>query len=66
VIPSLLRKGLCEAHVPLNSPFFKKISRTDIKMKNKPKTPIVSKKTVISFVYLDRRIAMFAAAKVIH
>jgi len=35
-------------------------------MKNKPKTPIMSKKTVISFVYLDRRIAMFAAAKVIH
>jgi hypothetical protein len=35
-------------------------------MKNKPKTPIVSKKTVISVVYLDSRIAMFAAAKVIH
>jgi hypothetical protein len=35
-------------------------------MKNKQKTPIVSKKTVIGFVYLDACFAMFADAKIIH
>jgi hypothetical protein len=47
VIPSLLRKGLCDAQVPLNSPFFRKISLTDIRTKNSARKPSVIKKVVI-------------------
>jgi hypothetical protein len=47
VIPSLLRKGLCEAQVPLNSPFLRKISLTDIKTKKSARKPSVIKKVVI-------------------
>jgi len=47
VIPSLLRNGLCEAQVPLNSPFFRKISLTDIKTKKRAMKPRVIKKVVI-------------------
>jgi hypothetical protein len=45
--PSLFNQGLCEAQVPRNSPFFKKINRTDIKAKKSTKTPSVSRKTVM-------------------
>ena len=47
VIPSLLRNGLCEAQVPLNSPFFRKISLTDIKTKKIAMKPSVIKKVAI-------------------
>ena len=47
VIPSLLRKGLCEAQVPLNSPFLRKISLTDIRTKKSARKPSVIKKVVI-------------------
>jgi len=47
VIPSLLRNGLCEAQVPLNSPFFRKISLTDIKTKKRAMKPSVMKKVAI-------------------
>ncbi|VXD17459.1 hypothetical protein MARINOS108_140042 [Marinoscillum sp. 108] len=40
--PSLFKKGLWEAQVPLNSPFFLNISLTDIKMKNIAINPIPS------------------------
>ena len=48
VPPSLLRKGFCEAQVPLNSPFFMNISLTDIRMKNKAIKAKVKYKVVIS------------------
>lgn len=47
VIPSLLRKGLCDAQVPLNSPFLRKISLTDIRTKKSARKPSVIKKVVI-------------------
>jgi len=47
VTPSLFRKGLCEAQVPLNSPFFRKISLTDIKTKKRAMKPSVIKKVAI-------------------
>jgi hypothetical protein len=47
VIPSLLRKGLCDAQVPLNSPFLRKISLTDIKTKKSARKHSVIKKVVI-------------------
>jgi|SRR5690606_4958083 hypothetical protein len=49
--PFLFRNGLCDAHVPLNSPFFKKIKRTDIKTKKSPTNPIANKKVAISFLF---------------
>lgn len=42
VTPSLFKNGLWEAQVPLNSPFFRKISLTDIKIKNNATKPRVS------------------------
>ena len=47
VTPSLFRKGLCEAQVPLNSPFLRKISLTDIKTKKRAMKPSVMIKVVI-------------------
>jgi hypothetical protein len=47
VTPSLFNQGLCEAHVPLNSPFFKKINRTDMKMKNIATKPMERNKTAM-------------------
>jgi hypothetical protein len=47
VTPSLLSQGLCEAQVPLNSPFFKKIRRTDSSIKNRANIPMVRKYTAI-------------------
>ena len=51
VAPSLFRKGLWEAQVPLNSPFFRKISLTDIKTKKMAIKPRVMKKVVIADKY---------------
>lgn len=46
--PSLLRKGLWEAQVPLNSPFLRKMSLTDIKTKNSATKPNVNNTVVIT------------------
>lgn len=55
LIPSLFRKGLWEAQVPLNSPFFKKMSRTDMPTKNKAIRPSVKNKVAI-IEYFDAKI----------
>jgi len=47
VTPSLFNQGLCEAHVPRNSPFLMKINRTDMKMKNIATKPMVRNKTAM-------------------
>ncbi len=49
--PFLFRKGFCDAHVPLNSPFLRKIRRTDIRTKKSPTNPIANKKVVISYIF---------------
>ena len=49
--PSLFRNGLWEAQVPLNFPPFRKINLTDIKMKNIPRSAILSKTVVIVLNY---------------
>jgi hypothetical protein len=47
VVPSFTSQGLCEAQVPLNSPFFKKINRTDMSTKNSAMKPTEKSRTVI-------------------
>lgn len=48
VAPSLLRKGLWDAQVPLNSPFLRNMSLTDIRMKNNATKPTVMNTVVIT------------------
>lgn len=52
VAPSLFRKGLCEAHVPLNSPFFTKINLTDIRTKKMATIPIPSNTVSIAVIWV--------------
>ena len=58
VTPSWFRKGDWLAQVPLNSPFFKKMSRTDIPMKNNNTIPIDNNTVAITF-YLCAKIRMY-------
>ncbi len=48
VTPSLFKKGLCEAQVPLNSPFLRKMSLTDIRIKNTATKPKVRNMVAIT------------------
>jgi hypothetical protein len=57
VAPSLLRNGLCDAQVPLNSPFFRNNKRTDINTKNKP-INAMPMSTVVMFTYFWSKLVL--------
>jgi hypothetical protein len=49
--PHVPPSALCEAQVPLNLPSLRKISRTDISMKNIPMNPIANNTVTIFFKF---------------